>query len=84
MVMTSRKRIGPTFVRHVKVVPTPSRWSESVPEFRLHAPRLGQHSAEVLREAGLHFVESGTSGGIWGEANGYCVMVGGSDEAVVP
>jgi 6-phosphogluconate dehydrogenase len=40
-----------------------------------------QRRGEVLREAGLHFVDSGTSGGIWGEANGYCVMVGGSDEA---
>ncbi|MFA7297165.1 MAG: decarboxylating 6-phosphogluconate dehydrogenase [Dehalococcoidia bacterium] len=41
-----------------------------------------QRRGEVLREAGLHFVDSGTSGGIWGEANGYCVMVGGSDEAL--
>ena len=41
-----------------------------------------QRRGEVLREAGLHFVDSGTSGGIWGEANGYCVMVGGSDEAI--
>jgi len=41
-----------------------------------------QRRGEVLAEAGLHFVDSGTSGGIWGEANGYCVMVGGSDEAI--
>lgn len=41
-----------------------------------------QRRGEVLRGAGLHFVDSGTSGGIWGEANGYCVMVGGSDEAI--
>ena len=41
-----------------------------------------QRRGEVLAEAGLHFVDSGTSGGIWGEANGYCVMVGGSEEAI--
>ena len=41
-----------------------------------------QRRGAVLAEAGLHFVDSGTSGGIWGEANGYCVMVGGTDEAV--
>jgi len=37
--------------------------------------------AGLLRERGIHFVDSGTSGGIWGLANGYCLMVGG-DEAV--
>jgi 6-phosphogluconate dehydrogenase len=30
----------------------------------------------------LHFVDSGTSGGIWGLANGYCLMVGGEKEPV--
>jgi len=29
-----------------------SEWSESVPEYRRHAPRLGEHTREVLREAG--------------------------------
>jgi 6-phosphogluconate dehydrogenase len=37
--------------------------------------------ADLLRERGIHFVDAGTSGGIWGLANGYCLMVGG-DEAV--
>ena len=31
----------------------PSEWSESSPEYRRHAPRLGEHTREVLREAGL-------------------------------
>jgi 6-phosphogluconate dehydrogenase len=30
----------------------------------------------------IEFVDSGTSGGIWGLENGYCLMVGGSDAAV--
>ncbi len=35
-----------------------------------------------LREKGIEFVDAGTSGGIWGLENGYCLMVGGSDDAV--
>ena len=35
-----------------------------------------------LAESGLHFVDVGTSGGVWGLEVGYCMMVGGSDEAV--
>jgi crotonobetainyl-CoA:carnitine CoA-transferase CaiB-like acyl-CoA transferase len=31
----------------------PSEWSESVPQYRRHAPRLGEHTREVLAEAGL-------------------------------
>ena len=34
-----------------------------------------------LREKGIEFVDSGTSGGIWGLENGYCLMVGASPEA---
>jgi crotonobetainyl-CoA:carnitine CoA-transferase CaiB-like acyl-CoA transferase len=30
----------------------PSEWSESPPEYRRHAPRLGEHTREVLTEAG--------------------------------
>ncbi len=29
---------------------------------------------------GIHFLDAGTSGGVWGLKNGYCLMVGGSDE----
>ena len=38
--------------------------------------------AADLEKRGLLFVDAGTSGGIWGLQNGYCLMVGGSDEAV--
>ena len=38
--------------------------------------------AEKLKPQGLHFIDAGTSGGIWGLQNGYCLMVGG-DQAVV-
>jgi 6-phosphogluconate dehydrogenase len=38
--------------------------------------------AERLAQKGLHFCDAGTSGGVWGLKNGYCLMVGGSDEAV--
>ena len=34
-----------------------------------------------LSASGIHFVDSGTSGGVWGLANGYCLMIGGPDEA---
>ena len=35
-----------------------------------------------LRATGIAFVDSGTSGGVWGLENGYCLMVGGDDKAV--
>jgi 6-phosphogluconate dehydrogenase len=35
-----------------------------------------------LADRGIHFVDSGTSGGIWGYDVGYCQMVGGADEAI--
>ena len=34
-----------------------------------------------LEDRGLLFLDAGTSGGIWGLEIGYCLMVGGSDEA---
>jgi 6-phosphogluconate dehydrogenase len=37
--------------------------------------------AGELAKSGIHFCDAGTSGGIWGLKNGYCLMVGGSDEA---
>ncbi|MEL7169212.1 MAG: phosphogluconate dehydrogenase (NAD(+)-dependent, decarboxylating) [Bacteroidota bacterium] len=38
--------------------------------------------AREAAEHGLHFVDAGVSGGIWGLENGYSTMVGGTDEAV--
>ena len=37
----------------IRTLAVPSEWSESQPEYRRHAPRLGEHTEEVLREAGL-------------------------------
>jgi 6-phosphogluconate dehydrogenase len=34
-----------------------------------------------LEKRGLLFADAGTSGGIWGLTEGYCLMIGGSDEA---
>jgi len=36
---------------------------------------------ELAAEAGIHYVDAGVSGGVWGLENGYAMMVGGSDEA---
>lgn len=41
-----------------------------------------QRRQAVARERGLHFVDAGVSGGVWGLSVGYGLMVGGSPEAV--
>jgi 6-phosphogluconate dehydrogenase len=38
--------------------------------------------ARALRERGVHYVDVGTSGGVWGADRGYCLMIGGSDQVV--
>ncbi len=38
--------------------------------------------AAALREHGVHYVDVGTSGGVYGLARGYCMMIGGAKEAV--
>ena len=40
-----------------------------------------RHAAN-LKDKGIHFVDCGTSGGVWGLERGYCLMIGGPDEAV--
>src|SRR5437588_8604826 len=47
-----------------------SKWTESV----------ARHAQ--CAEHGVHFVDVGTSGGIWGLEVGYCMMVGGEEEPV--
>jgi 6-phosphogluconate dehydrogenase len=37
--------------------------------------------ATVLADRGIHLLDAGTSGGIWGREQGYCLMVGGPGEA---
>ena len=41
-----------------------------------------QRRAAGLRQKGLFLVDVGTSGGIWGRKEGYCLMAGGDEEAV--
>src|SRR6187431_3128859 len=38
--------------------------------------------ARELREGGLHYVDVGVSGGVFGLERGFCLMIGGDDEAV--
>jgi 6-phosphogluconate dehydrogenase len=41
-----------------------------------------QRRAEQLAAGGIRLIDAGTSGGVWGLENGYCLMVGGEDAAV--
>src|ERR1035441_5459778 len=38
--------------------------------------------AGELKAKGLHYVDAGTSGGVWGADRGYCLMIGGDDATV--
>jgi len=38
--------------------------------------------ARALQEKGIHYVDVGTSGGVWGNERGYCLMAGGPREAL--
>ncbi|MFQ5449432.1 MAG: phosphogluconate dehydrogenase (NAD(+)-dependent, decarboxylating) [Nitrospinaceae bacterium] len=40
-----------------------------------------QKRAEKLAAVGIHFIDCGTSGGVWGLENGYCLMTGGDASA---
>src|ERR1700741_1961205 len=37
--------------------------------------------AQLLSERGIRLLDCGTSGGVWGRERGYCLMIGGDDEA---
>jgi len=38
--------------------------------------------AKMLKTKGIHYVDSGTSGGVWGLERGYCQMIGGEPDVV--
>lgn len=38
--------------------------------------------SQLLHSKGIHYVDVGTSGGVWGLERGYCLMIGGPQEAV--
>ena len=38
--------------------------------------------SQKLKEHGIHYIDVGTSGGVWGLDRGYCMMLGGPKEAV--
>jgi 6-phosphogluconate dehydrogenase len=38
--------------------------------------------SQRLKDRGIHYVDVGTSGGVWGLERGYCMMIGGPREAV--
>ena len=38
--------------------------------------------AAELKAKGIHYVDAGTSGGVWGAERGYCLMIGGEDAVV--
>lgn len=37
--------------------------------------------AELLKPKGIHFIDAGTSGGVWGKERGYCLMIGADKDA---
>lgn len=37
--------------------------------------------SKILKEKGIHYLDVGTSGGVWGLERGYCMMLGGSKES---
>jgi 6-phosphogluconate dehydrogenase len=38
--------------------------------------------AGEMKDKGIHYVDAGTSGGVWGADRGYCLMIGGEDAVV--
>lgn len=43
--------------------------------------RNTQRRAETLKSKGIHFIDCGTSGGVWGLEEGFCLMYGGDEAA---
>jgi 6-phosphogluconate dehydrogenase len=42
----------------------------------------GVRRGKTLADKGIHYLDVGTSGGVWGVTRGYCLMIGGAAEAV--
>jgi 6-phosphogluconate dehydrogenase (decarboxylating) len=38
--------------------------------------------SDSLKKQGIHYLDAGTSGGVWGIERGYCLMIGGDEGAV--
>ena len=38
--------------------------------------------AQKIAESGVHYVDVGTSGGVWGLDRGYCLMIGGENDVI--
>ena len=38
--------------------------------------------SNALKKEGIHYLDAGTSGGVWGIDRGYCLMIGGDEQAV--
>ena len=50
---------------------------------QLLLPRRHHPGRGAPATSGIHYVDCGTSGGVWGLERGYCLMIGGEDAAVV-
>ena len=87
--LSSRRGSSGSWCRRASRSTTRSRRCSRIVEGRHHHRRrqleLPRHDAprqRAARNREFEFIDSGTSGGIWGLENGYCLMVGGSDEAL--
>ncbi len=69
--------------------PTEQMIAELIPQLRrgdiiVDGGNSNYHDSErrgaLLAQHGIGFMDAGTSGGVWGLKNGYCLMVGGSKE----
>ena len=49
---------------------------------QLLLPRRHRPGRSSSQRHGIHYVDCGTSGGVWGLDRGYCLMIGGEDDAV--
>ena len=48
----------------------------------IHTIKTTSAGPRGLASKGIHYVDAGTSGGVWGLAEGYSLMIGGEAEVV--